>query len=54
MSKPIGQFLLRCWHAALALGALALIALWLAWIYVRHGEDAFYEQLGQMICDESH
>lgn len=42
----------RCWHVWLAVVVFALIGMWLAWIYVRHGEDPFHEILGRMIAGE--
>lgn len=39
----------RTYDALVALIALAIIALTLAWIYIRHGEDAFHTVLGKMV-----
>lgn len=51
-TQRISQVLGRCAWAAFGLIVAGFFAVSLAWIYVRHGEDAFHEALGQLVLDE--
>lgn len=41
----------RCWRAWQVFLVFSIIGLWLAWKYIRHGEDAFHEALGDMVLN---
>lgn len=43
------ETLRRCGWAALVLTVASFYALSLAWIYIRHGADAFYQAFGELL-----